>query len=199
MELKPDNKLFTKQLIVLLTVTVSVLFVAIMIQVLIPLNPEEDAGDVAVILWPISGGLVLLMWIISVPIIRLWINNLSYSIGEERITIHKGILSKIQQNIPFRAVTDFRLHRSLYDRFLGIGAIQIQTAGQSRTATGFEGHLPGLLHWDELLKELREKLEKLHPVSQAAAVIEPENADAPDNIMQLILEELKAIRKAVEN
>ncbi|MFC1555235.1 PH domain-containing protein [candidate division KSB1 bacterium] len=199
MELKPDSKLFIKQLYVLLTVTFSVLLAAVLIQVLVPLNPDADSGEVAVILWPIAGGLLLLMWIISVPIIRLWINNLSFFIEEDRITIHKGILSKIQQNIPFRAITDFRLHRSLYDRFLSIGTIQIQTAGQSRSATGFEGQLTGLLQWGDLLQNLRGKLEKLQPVSQAVGVTEPVQAAPEKNELTLILEELRAIRKTLES
>ncbi len=199
MELKPDKKLFTKQLFVLLTFTVFILFAAVLFQVLIPLSSVIRAGEVAVIVWPISGGSVLLMWIISVPIIRLWIKNLSYSVGEDRITIYKGILAKIQQNIPYRAITDFRLHRSLYDRFLGIGSIQIQTAGQSVSATGFEGQMSGLMQWDDLLENLREKLKKMHEARQAAGGMAPAQAQPEKNDLTLILEELRAIRKTLES
>ena len=95
----------------------------------------------------------------------LWIKNLAYVIEEDRITVHKGILTKIQQNIPYRAITDFMLHRSLHDRFLGIGAIRIQTAGQTQTMTGYEGQLAGLVQWNDLLQQLREKVKKLHPTA----------------------------------
>ena len=125
------------------------------------------------VLWPITLGLILIMWAITAPIVALWIRNLTYVIEEDRITIHKGILTKIQQNIPYRAITDFMLYRSLYDRFLGIGAIRIQTAGQSQTVTGYEGQLTGLLEWDDLLQQLREKVRKLHPVAEAVTVAEP--------------------------
>ena len=118
---------------------------------------------------------------------------------KDRITIHKGILTKIQQNIPYRAITDFRIHRSLYDRFLGIGTIRIQTAGQSHTATGFEGQLSGLIDWERLQLELREKVKSLHPVSQAAAVTEPEKIATDKDTQTLILEELREIRKVIES
>ena len=198
MEIKPDSKLLTKQWLILLTISFFILLVAVILQLLIPLKPDVSALDVAVILWPIACGAVLLTWIISAPIIRLWIKNLTYFIEEDRITIHKGILTKMQQNIPYRAVTDFMLHRSLYDRLLGIGAIRFQTAGQAQSATGYEGQLAGLIQWNDLYQQLRGKLEKLHPVSQAAAVAEPAAQPLKEDRQQLILEELRAIRKVLE-
>ena len=196
MEIKPNKKLFTKQLYVLLTISFLVLLVAVILQITIPLNPKVSASDVAAILWPIVFGVIFLLWLISAPIIKLWINNLSYYIDEDRITIHKGILSKIKQNVPYRAITDFQLHRSLYDRFLGIASIKLQTAGQSPTATGFEAKLSGLIDWDNLLEQLREKVKRLYPSS---VTLETTNSIANDNaLLEKILEELKGIRNTLE-
>ena len=128
----------------------------------------------------------------------LWINNLEYLIKDERVMIYKGILTKIQKNIPYRAITDFVLHRSLYDRFLGIASIRIQTAGQSQSATGFEGNMAGLLEWDSLHKDLRGKLKKLHPVSESLGTREMLKPTGEQDVQQEILSELKAIRKALE-
>ncbi len=196
MEIKPNKKLFTKQLYVLLTISFLVLLVAVILQITIPLNPKVSASDVAAILWPIVFGVIFLLWLISAPIIKLWIKNLSYYIDEDRITIHKGILSKIKQNVPYRAITDFQLHRSLYDRFLGIASIKLQTAGQSPTATGFEAKLSGLIDWDNLLEQLRAKVKRLYPSS---VTLETTNSTANDNaLLEKILEELKGIRNALE-
>ena len=196
MEIKPNKNLFTKQLYVLLTISFLVLLVAAILQITIPLDPKVTASDVAAILWPIVFGVIFLLWLISVPIIKLWINNLSYYIDEDRITIHKGILSKIKQNVPYRAITDFQLHRSLYDRFLGIASIKLQTAGQSPTATGFEAKLSGLIEWDDLLEMLRAKVKRLYPSSIAPELTE---SIANDNgILEEILEELKGIRNILE-
>ena len=116
----------------------------------------------------------------------------------ERITIYKGILTKVQQNIPYRAITDFILHRSLYDRFLNIGSIRIQTAGQSKTVTGYEGQLSGLAQWEDLHQQLRGKIKNLHPFADATAVAEKAAPVSTDNRLGEILEELKAIRKVLE-
>jgi uncharacterized membrane protein YdbT with pleckstrin-like domain len=199
MEIRPDKKLLIKQWLVLLTISVFIVFIAIALQILLSLIEDVTASQVAIILWPIALGIILLMWGISAPIITLWIKNLSYYIEDDRITIFKGILTKQQQNIPYRAITDFVLHRSLYDRFLGIGAIRIQTAGQSRTPTGYEGQLAGLIQWENLHQQLRNKLKILHPIAEATTVAEKTAQLHGDDKLQQILEELKAIRKVLEN
>jgi len=196
MEIKPNKNLFTKQLYVLLTISFLVLIVAAILQIIVPIDPKVSAREVASILWPIILVMIFLLWLIAVPIVKVWIKNLSYYIDEDRVTIHKGILSKIKQNVPYRAITDFQLHRSLYDRFLGIASIKIQTAGQSPTATGFEAKLSGLTEWDDLLEILRGKVKRLYPSSvtpQTTGSIASENG-----LLEMILEELKGIRNVLE-
>ena len=196
MEIKPNKNLFKKQLYVLLTISFLVLIVAAILQIVIPLDPKVSASNVASILWPVVIVVLFLLWLIATLIVNVWIKNLIYYIDEDRITIHKGILSKIKQNVPYRAITDFQLHRSLYDRFLGIASIKVQTAGQSPTATGFEAKLSGLTEWDELLENLREKVKILYPslvTSQTTDLITNENG-----LLEKILDELKSIRNALE-
>ena len=80
MEIKPDKKLLTKQWLVLLTISVFLVFIAIALQFLIPLEEGVTSSQVAIILWPITIGIILLLWAISAPIITLWIKNLTYYI-----------------------------------------------------------------------------------------------------------------------
>jgi len=198
MEIKPHRNLYVKQWLTLLTFSILILLIGLLLKLLIPLNGEGSADQVARIIWPIVLAVILLLWIISVPIIILWIRNLKYFIEDDRITIHKGILTKIQQNIPYRAITDFMLHRSLYDRFLGIGSIRIQTAGQSQPAANYEGKLSGIENYRELHNQLRERIKILHPFAEATGVVERKKPQPTDVWFQQILSELKAIRRALE-
>lgn len=193
MEITPSWKLFTKDVLILLTLTSLLLLIAVLLQLLIPLGKHIPGGQVAGILWPITIGVALLMWLISLPIIYFWIKNLKYEILQDRITIHKGILTKVQQNIPYRSITDFILHRSLYDRLLGLASIRVQTAGQSTTATGYEGNVAGLLEWEPLIQDLRERVKSLHARSPA---IVPEESKMEETLRN-ILEEVQALRKLV--
>jgi len=196
--IKPDRKLLTKAWLILFTITFFVILAALLLQIFVPLGEEVTPGEISRVLWPVTAGIIFLFWIITIPIMILWINNLEYLIKDDRVMIYKGILTKIQKNIPYRAITDFVLHRSLYDRFLGIASIRIQTAGQSQSATGFEGNMAGLLEWDSLHKDLRGKLKKLHPVSESLATREMLKPTGEQDVQQEILSELKAIRKALE-
>ncbi len=198
MEIRPHKSLLVKQWLVLLTVSFSVALIGLALQLLIPLKENVTSSQVASVLWPVTVGVILAIWVVSVPIIILWIKNLSYYIEEDRISIHKGILTKVQQNIPYRSITDFILHRTLFDRFLSIGALRIQTAGQSKSVTGYEGQLSGLVHLEDLHERLRRKLRRLHPISDSTTVVDTSTPPGSQPQLQQILEELKAIRRVLE-
>ena len=163
--IKPDKKLFTKTVWILLTVSAFILLGISIVHLIIHNAPP--------IIWLIAAIVVIVMWLIAYPIAKLWIRNLAYVIQEDRITIQKGILTKTQQNIPYRSITDFILQRSLYDRILGIGAIRIQTAGQSQSPSGYEGNMAGLIQYERLHDQLRGKLQLLHPTSESLTTQEP--------------------------
>ncbi len=195
--LEPDKKLRTKIYLIFTSISLLIILIAIILQFTIPLGGKTTYAQVAFILWPIAIGVIFGLFIIGIPIALLWIDRLEYVIDEERITLKKGIITKIEQNIPFRAITDFQLHRSFFDRFLHIGSIRIQTAGQSATPTGYEGNLAGLKGWQSMLEELRSRVKESRENSNS----ETKNlvkSDEPDKLTA-ILEELKQIRKVLEN
>jgi len=193
--IKPDKKFYTKTVWVLLTISAFILAGVSVIHMIIYIADADSNAPSTI--WLIAAIAILVMWGIVYPIARLWIRNLSYVIQEDRVTIHKGILTKTHQNIPYRSVTDFILQRSLYDRILGIGSIRIQTAGQSQSATGYEGNMAGLIEYEKLHNQLREKLRLLHPTSESLTTKEPIQKSM-EQILEQMLNELKAIRKNTE-
>jgi len=193
--IKPDKKLYTKTVWILSTISAFILAGVSIIHMIIYLaNADSNALP---IIWLIAAIAILVMWVIVYPIARLWIRNLSFVIQEDRVTIHKGLLTKTHQNIPYRSVTDFILQRSLYDRILGIGSIRIQTAGQSQSATGYEGNMAGLIEYEKFHNQLREKLRLLHPTSESLTTKEPIQKST-GQLLEQMLNELKAIRKNTE-
>ncbi len=192
--IKPDKKYYTKNIWVIITISILIIISVAITNLIITIAGGDPTAKE--ILWWITLGCILGLWIIGYPLSHLWIKNLSYVIREDRVTIHKGILTKTKQNIPYRAVTDFVLHRSLYDRFLGIGSIRVQTAGQSQTGTGYEGNLAGLLNYDNLHGELREKIKVLHPTSSGN--IQPKTSGTDSDVLEDILNELKKIRRNLD-
>lgn len=193
----PDKKLFTKHIYTIITISLAIVFLCTLLQFLIPLDPNITVEQAGSIIWPICGGVILLLMIVALPIMKLWVNNLSYSIEDDRLTVKKGIISKIEQNIPFIAVTDFMLHRSLYDRILGIASIRIQTAGQSANPAGYEGAFSGLINYETLYSELRNKLKAATKSSDKNENVFS-NFSTPD-LLTKILMELTTIREMMED
>ena len=194
--IKPDKKYQTAQLLILSVLSSLIIIGAVVLNIIIYLEAGSDSDGIMVI-WLLCLGLISIMWIVSFPLIYLWIKNLSYFIHDDRITIQSGIITKKEQNIPYRSITDFVLTRGLFDRLLDIGTIKIQTAGQSTSATGYEGNLSGLLDYKPLHADLREKLKSLHPISESITTSESVK-QSDDSILVQILGELKEIRRNTE-
>lgn len=193
--IKPDQKYFTKVLLIQLTISLYLLLAASIVHLII--NIVNEGQQAIMIIWLVAFIIILLMWIISTPISKIWIKNLNYMVYEDRIIINKGILTKTQQNIPFRAITDFAFERTLYDRILGIGSIKIQTAGQSTTPSGYEGKISGLIEYEKWYTELREKIKRLHTHLEENQNIMREEKDST-KILEAILQELKEINENTE-
>ena len=194
MEIRPDKKLITKSWLTLITISIFIVIFALLLLIIPALDSDIAFSEFTHYLWLIIIGVILLMWIITAPIMILWIKNLSYFIEDDKIVIKKGILTKIKQNIPFRMVTDFMLERTLYDRWLGIGSIKIQTAGQTQNATGYEGKLAGLINWDELHEKLRSDLTEARSSTKEI----PESPEVDKEALENILIELKKISSILE-
>jgi uncharacterized membrane protein YdbT with pleckstrin-like domain len=192
--IKPDRKYLVKATWILLTITGTFLLTAGIMHLIFSLT--KSGTEAIIITWIVTCGTIFFIWIISYPIVFLWIKNLEYVIYDDRVSIHKGILTKTIQNIPFRAITDFALVRTLYDRILKIGSVKIQTAGKSVQSSGsqYEGVLGGLSDYESLHTELRTRIRSLHPFSESITTADTSRPSS-DFLLQEILKELKEIRK----
>ena len=187
--LKPDILYFKKQIYIYLTI--SVMFYIFFVPFCLILLKEEGSGLEILFLgtvgWLALGAIILLFS-------KLWIDRLSYIIKDSSITIYKGIFTKVEQNIPNTKVTDFILHRDLFDRFMGIGSIKVQTAGASG-AVGYEGKLDGVLDYEEVHGNLRDKLISMQTVAEPTKNTNESN----DSVLTDILVELREINKKLND
>ncbi len=195
MELRPDiNKLMRRDIYTFLTITLVTIISFLIIHILVvTFNQDVTNTEFVRNVWPWVAGSLACLWVFAPGLIYLWIINLRYSIEDERLVIQKGILTKKNISIPYSAVTDFTLSRSLYERWLNIGTLLVQTAGQG-TQTGMpDGKLEGLTDFDALHTTLRAKVKAYRGSSQdeTASTVESDAGDA--EVLQSILEEVKRI------
>ena len=80
---------------------------------------------------------------------------------------------------------------------LGIGTIKIQTAGQSKSPTGYEGSVSGVLDYKSLHADLRKKLKSIYLILESTTT-STSIKQIDDSVLIQILEELKEIRKTTE-
>jgi len=141
-------------------------------------------------LWFVKEGWVVasqVYWIVTpfwlVPALiwtHLWVNSIEYSVagwqGETMPEIYqkKGIITVTKKHVPFRTITNVKSRVGIFDRGFGIGAVKIETAGESggMQATGVltlilkyllrqdsEEVIEGIMFYEELkefiLRELR--------------------------------------------
>ena len=187
--LKPDKLYFKKQIYILLLVIVIfyIFFTPFCLIILKEGGPGLFILFLGTVGWLALGAIILLFS-------KLWIDRLSYIIKDSSITIYKGIFTKIEQNIPTSKVTDFVLHRDLFDRFMGIGSIQVQTAGASG-AVGYEGKIDGVLDYEEVHKNLRDKLISMQTIAESTNNTDKTN----DSVLTDILVELREINKKLND
>ena len=187
--LRPDKLYFKKYVyfILLVTVIIYIFFVPFCLIILKEEGPGLFILFLGTVGWLALGGIILLFS-------KLWIDRLSYIIKDSSITIYRGIFTKIEQNIPDNKVTDFVLYRDLFDRFLGMGSIKVQTAGASGQS-GFEGVLNGILDYEKVHTNLREKLVSTQTSTESVKSTNVSN----EAVLVDILSELKDINKKLNN
>lgn len=200
MEIKPDvNKLMRREIYTILTITLVVIICTFILQALVvTFDPDVENAEFVKYVWSWVAGLLIAMWVIAPWLIYLWITNLKYSIEEERVVIHKGIVTKKSVSIPYAAITDFTLSRSLYERWLDIGTLLIQTAGQGAQAGGHEGRIEGLIDFEGLHTSLRAKVKSFRGSSQNEKPRETQPSTPNLDVMQSILDEVKKINRKLD-
>ncbi|MCF7808196.1 MAG: PH domain-containing protein [Candidatus Marinimicrobia bacterium] len=196
MEIKPNvSLLLKKEIYTLLTISLVVILGFLIIHLLVVgLDPDVSNDQFIRNMWPWPLYSLLVIWILTPGLRYLWFINLNYSVESERLMIQKGILTKKKVSIPYSAVTDFTLNRSLYDRWIGIGSLFVQTAGQGPQSAIHEGRLDGLVEFDSLHQELRARVKasRSDQQSEQSGDLEPV---ADTEVLNSILEEIKKINR----
>jgi uncharacterized membrane protein YdbT with pleckstrin-like domain len=84
----------------------------------------RPAGTLAVV----GVGLVLVLWWVLLPYLRWW--NRTYTITNRRLITRSGILNKTGVDLPLNRILEVASDRSLMDRILGCGTLNVSTAAE---------------------------------------------------------------------
>ncbi len=113
-------------------------------------------------------------------------HTLRYTIREDGISAAWGILFKREVHLSYKRIQDIHVSRSIVERYLGIGTVELQTAAGSASA---ELALEGMEHFEAIREFLYRRMRGHEPARALTA-----DAGASSNSSDEVLELLRAIR-----
>ena len=80
----------------------------------------------------ISGiGLALFCWLVLAPWLRWW--TTTYTVTNRRLITRRGVFNKTGTDLPLTRIHEVSSERSLLDRMLGCGTLNVTTAAEDGT------------------------------------------------------------------
>src|SRR6185436_16853537 len=119
--------------------------------------------------------------------------TLRYRFDKEGVAVSHGLLWRRESYLTYARIQDIHVSRNIFERWLGIGTVQIQTASGSSTA---EESITGIRQFDQIRNFLYARMRghKLKAGTEIAAT----GRTSTDEILNGIRDELRAIRELVK-
>jgi membrane protein YdbS with pleckstrin-like domain len=157
-----------------------------------------DAGGAAgALIGVIVSLLVNGVWIVpALLVIPPYYRSLRYEIHDDEVIVRAGVITRSVKHVPFRTVTNLKVKEGPLDRLLGIGTLDIQTAGTS-AQTGAEESLAGLDNFQEVYEQVAGALRRFRG-AMAPTQADEEPVPVDGELLAAILDEVRAIRRTVE-
>lgn len=117
-------------------------------------------------------------------------HTLRYRFDDEGVAMSWGILWRRETYLTYARIQDIHISRGLFERWLGLGTIQVQTAAGS---AGAEMGIEGLAEYEQVRDYLYSRMRGATLQVKPAAV---EHGDEATELLTQIRDELRALREA---
>lgn len=136
---------------------------------------------------------------IVVGFVLYWIprfySSISYVLGDDDITVTKGVWWKMKSLVPYNRITNVNIYQGPISRHFGLGRLSIQTAGFSGASGGgrvAEAVILGIKNFEEVKDTVIGFVKGIGPEAVEAA------AGPSQDVNRQILAELRRMRKTLE-
>src|SRR5262249_32117214 len=72
---------------------------------------------------------IILLWLVLKPVL-VW-KTTHYVITTQRVLIRTGVLRHTGRDIPMQRINDVAFEQTLFDRIIGAGTLQVESAGET--------------------------------------------------------------------
>jgi uncharacterized membrane protein YdbT with pleckstrin-like domain len=184
--------------LVITLVAIGISVSAFLICGMIAISNPRDADGGAILAFLITNILNAAWWLPALLLTGPYYRSLSYEVQDDEVIVHAGIWTKSVKHVPYRTVTNLVVKRDIVDRLLGLGVLNIQTAGMSGQ-TGAEESLVGLSNVQEIYEIVVTELRRFRGgMAPTQADVEVEAVQPSNATLNAILAEIQAIRQTIE-
>ena len=129
--------------------------------------------------------------------------TLRYRFDREGVSVSSGFLWRREAYLTYARIQDIHVSRNIFERWLGIGTVQIQTASGSASA---QESIVGVRAFNEIRNFLYARMRghklqhqgEFAPSQSAPARSAPAQSAPIDEVLRGIRDELRAIRETLE-
>jgi len=194
---KPSPKYLGKLRLVITIIALLILAGGVLLGWLMSLDKSIGASGFRIVVI-VTAIIDALWWVPAMLLTAPYYRSLSYEIQDDEVIVRVGIWTKSVKHVPYRTVTNLTAKRDILDRWLGLGTLDIQTAGMSGQ-TGAEEKLAGLPDVQEVYEMVATALRRFRgAMAPTTTEVEAEPAMASAGVLNEILAEVRAIRQALE-
>jgi uncharacterized membrane protein YdbT with pleckstrin-like domain len=190
-KLTPDQQYATKLRVVMTLIALAIFLGSGLLGLLIGL---EEGARGALLTFFILFSSNFIWYVIGMILVGPYFRSLVYEIEPDEVIVRAGIWTRSVKHVPYRTVTNLTVKRDIVDRFLGIGTLQIQTAGMSGT-TGAEENLVGLSDVDAIYDKVAGELRRFRGALPPTAGGDGYYPEDEVSVLRDILAELQALRE----
>lgn len=117
-------------------------------------------------------------------------HTLRYRFDDEGVAMSWGILWRRETYLTYARIQDIHISRGLFERWLGLGTIQVQTAAGS---AGAEMGIEGLAEYEQVRDYL---YSRMRGATLQQKTVPAEHGDEATELLTQIRDELRALREA---
>lgn len=189
----PQQRLRTKYIIYLVLIMILIWLPTLVFGYFIIQDEASSPDETFAIFFNWVTGITLGLTIVLIPFIYLYYKSITYEIVQDEIHVFRGIITKTRKIVPYRTITNLDVKRGIFDRMLGLGTVEIQTAGYSANKTGPEERMDGLPadDVDAIQTYLIDRVRRVRG-SAGAITHDPDDEDA---VLHAILVEIRKLRE----
>ncbi|MFW9779094.1 MAG: PH domain-containing protein [Candidatus Heimdallarchaeota archaeon] len=158
--IRPHSRLLWKYMLIILGLWIICLIIIIaVVWFLGLLLSDAFSGEILDFFVLVSAVLTGLFFVPILILLPFYVRSMLYIVHGDEVVVHKGIINRTVKHCPYRNIVNISTNAGPLDRVLGIGNVNIETAGASTSVTEPEERLEGLRLYaeirDYILRQIR--------------------------------------------